>query len=199
MNDLLTRMTTALVEGQDAAWALVKNKTEDLGALEAHAEALGMLQQGLSRRTLYAGWIRLNLRNIDVARQLTERLRDKSATAGFLHTAAWYVYRLTADPRALHGLNEVLPWFIVPESWGNEGRPSPEKINHLLTQALAFFERRGNVASFIPLPEDLKALHRLCTISGSEGHERRTLSSLLLRRMPRNEIHPNIPRLVLPS
>ena len=182
----------ALIEGEEAAQAILAGGEPDLNALDRSAEAFEVLRDGIANGTMWAGWIKPNDDDVRVAQRLLELARSNAPREELIEPAR-HVFRVTADPTALYGLCSVLLWLA------GEARRIPfsydaplDKVCAGLDQAVAFFERRGNVAGFVPTPEDLSRVQRLRALvtadAGEALAERQRLAKEMWARLPQDSV-----------
>jgi hypothetical protein len=182
----------ALIEGEEAAQAILAGGEPDLSALDRLAEAFEVLRDGIANGTWWAGWVRPNDEDVRVAQRLLELARSNAPREELIEPAR-HVFRVTADPTALTGLCDVLPW-IAGEARRIPGfNDAPlDDVCACLDRALAFFERGGNVAGFVPTPEDLSLVQRLRALvtadAGEALAERQRLAKEMWARLPQDNV-----------
>ena len=191
--DEIMDVQLAAFEGEEAAGALAAGGEPDLNALDRLAEALDVLQQGIAKGTMDAGWIRPTVDDVRAAQHLVKLVRE-GAPREQLREPAERVFRVTADPRALRALCVTLPSLVGEAT----DILSSEQILEGLDRAAVFFKRGGKVVDFVPTPEDMACLQRLRAIATGEGaealSERRALVARFWARVPDDYVSKGIRR-----
>jgi hypothetical protein len=184
----------AFTDGEENALAVARGGEPDLGKLERFALAMDALRTGVESGTMCFGWVRPTEEEVRTAFRLVDLARGGAAREALVDPA-WRVYRAVADPGNLYSLGSVLPWLA--------GEPCEEELPlehvlYLLDLGIAFFERGGDVAGFVPTAEDLARVRRLRDLAAAEGdealEERRRLVAELWARYPRDNISEGIRR-----
>jgi hypothetical protein len=193
-----TDMLSALVEGEEAAQTILAGGDPDLDALDRMAEALEALRDGILGGTMWAGWLTPNDEDVRVAQRLLELARTNAPREELIEPAR-YLFCVTADPGALEGLCSVLLWLSgeakrMPFSDGTR----LDLVYAALDRAIAFFERGGNVAGFVPTPEDLSRVQRLRALvtadAGEALAERQRLAKEMWARLPQDNVSEGVRR-----
>jgi len=190
----------AMVEGEDAVQTILAGGELDLEALDRLAEAFEVLRDGIANGTWGAGWVMPNDEDVRMAQRLVELARTNAPREELIEPAR-HVFRVTADPTALNGLCHVLLWLA------GEARRGPfsddarlDRVYAALDRAIAFFERGGNVAGFVPTPEDLSRVQRLralVTVDAGEAlAERQRLAKEMWARIPQDSVSEGVRRIV---
>jgi hypothetical protein len=191
----------ALFEGQDAVQTILTGGELDLEALDRSAKAFEVLRDGIANGTMWAGWVMPNDEDVRVAQRLLELARSNAPREELIEPAR-HVFRVTADPTALNGLCHVLLWLAgeatrIPFSVSDD--PRLDRVYAALDRAIAFFERGGNVAGFVPTPEDLSRVQRLRALvtadAGEALAERQRLAKEMWARVPQDNVSEGVRRM----
>lgn len=198
--DILDFVGDSLIDGEKAAWTVATGGEPDLAALDRWAEAMEVLRVEIANERMWAAWIRPTEEDVSAARHLVQLIRDGVPREALVDPAR-RVFRVTADPNALDGLCSVLPWLA-----GEATRIVPfdhaplDQVRERLDRAVSFFERGGEVAGFVPTPDDLARVRRLREIAMADGAEalaeRRRLAAELWARLPQDEVSAGVRRMV---
>lgn len=190
-------LTIALSDGEEHALAVTKGGEPDIEKLERYAQAMDALRVGVANGTMCAGWVRPTEEDVWAAFQLVEHVRA-GAPRESLVEPAWRAYRAVADPGALYALGCVLPQLAGEPC---EEEDSPEHVEYILDRGIAFFERGGEVAGFVPTSGDLACVRRLRELATTEDaealEERRRLVAALWARYPQDAISEGIRRITV--
>jgi hypothetical protein len=145
-------------------------------------------------------WLMPNDEDVRVAQRLRELARTNAPREELIEPAR-HVFRVTADPSALTGLCDVLLW-LAGEAGRLEGFDDAplDLVHRRLDRAIAFFERGGNVAGFVPTPEDLSRVQRLRALvtadAGEALAERQRLAKEMWARLPQDNVSAGVRRTV---
>jgi hypothetical protein len=187
--------------GERAALDIIQGGAPDPAALDRWAEAMEAMRQAMAKRTLDAGWMRPTEQDVLDTRRLAQFVRD-GAPRDAIVEAAWRVYRVTADPNALYAVAGVLLWLAGEADRSNpmeDGPPRLDDVQKRIDVALAFFERGGDVAGFVPTAEDVARLRRLREVatadSGADLLERHRLAKEMWARLPQDYVSAGIRRM----
>lgn len=189
-SSFLDNASTALDEGEEHARVVSEGGEPDLGTLERLVGALVSIRD----RRIWYGWVLPTDEDLKIAEHLVELVRS-GAPREALVEPAWHVYRTIADPVALYSVGGLLLWLA--------GEPCEEepRVEHrwaIMDRAVAFFERGGNVAGFVPGPEDVARIRRLRELlDEGDSEERRRLASEQWARYPRDNVTDGIRRITL--
>lgn len=182
----------ALIEGEDAVQTILAGGELDLEALDRLVGVFEVLRDGIANGTWYAGWLKPNDEDVRAAQRLLELARTNAVREELIEPAR-HVFRVTADPSALEGLCGVLLWLAgeAKRLRGFEDVPL-DVVHRRLDRTVAFFERGGNVAGFVPTPEDLsrvQCLRALVTADAGEAlAERQRLAKEMWARLPQDNV-----------
>jgi hypothetical protein len=175
-------------DGEKAAWSVATGGEPDLEQLDRFAEALDVLRQGMTSGRLYGGWEPTE-EDVRAARHLAQLVREGAPREALIEPARRAACVVT-DPCALGQLCNILPWLAgeARRIADGEGPPKPDRVREMLDGAAAYFERGGDVAGFVPSPEDLARVQRLRELvtveSDDELAERQRLARELWARLP---------------
>lgn len=187
----------AFIEGERNVGIVANGGKPDSDKLVRLAQAMDALRSGVAAGTMCFGWVRPTEEDVRMAFRLVDLVRNGAPQESLIEPA-WHVYRVTADPGALYSLCALLPWLAGEPC---EDEPSVENALFNLDAALAFFERGGNVAGFVPTPEDAARVRRLRELVAVEGadalEERRRLAAELWARVPQDNVSEGIRRIMV--
>jgi hypothetical protein len=190
----------ALVEGEEAAQAILAGGEPDLDALDRSAEALEVLRDGILNGTMWAAWLTPNDEDVHVAQRLLELARTNAPREELIEPAR-HLFHVLADPDAVYGLCDVLLWLAGEARRLQDFDDAPlDLVHRRLDGAIAFFERGGNVAGFVPTPEDLSRVQRLRALvtadAGEALAERQRLAKEMWARLPQDYGSEGVRRMV---
>lgn len=184
----LSSLLDAFTEGEDAARVILEGDEPDLDKIERLAWAMEAFQ---TRSELWFGWVRPTEREVGTVHRLIGLVRAGAPRKELIEPAQ-LVYRSIADPRALYALGSALLYLAGEHC---EYEPTPGHLRHTLDRGVAFFERGGDVAGFVPGPHDVARIHRLRDlVDAPDAHERRLLAAALWARYPQDPVTEGIRR-----
>ena len=187
---LLGEVNDGLREGKKNVRAVSEGGEPDLGNLERLVGAMIAIRD----RKIWYGWVLPTEEDVKIAEHLVDLVRSGAPREALVEPAR-HVYRSIADPEALYSVGGLLLWLA--------GEPCEEepRVEHrwaIMDRAVAFFERGGNVAGFVPGPEDVARIRRLRELlDEGDSEERRRLASEQWARYPRDNVTDGIRRITL--
>jgi len=182
----------ALTEGAEVAKGIATGTGEpDLQKLERWAEDMEVFRGEITRMAGGGALLRPTEEDVSAARHLVQLVRD-GVPPDALIEAAWRVFDMAGDADSLKRRGATYArlgdektahiFFSVARQ--------PGEVRAFLDSAIDLFERGGNVAGFVPTPDDLSRVRRLRELamadSGEELAERRRLAKELWARLPQD-------------